>query len=830
MHLKYLQRHIRNAKSLSHNCRFYSALSTSRIVADEANAVILGGGAVGTSIAYHLSKGGLSNVVLLESKTIASGSTSHTPGLISYFHPVPRFWRILSYSIDLYSRIEAETGHVVYFPKPGTLRITRNPERVDEFKYFLSRLDTDIADILEPKEIQKLFPLLNTDGVICALHTKGDGYVDTIGLAVALAAAAQKHGATVIEKCGTNVKTKLRADGLWDVETGSGTIKTKHVINAAGLWAKDSARTINLDLPLVHVEHQHGLSSSISSLQNQNLPVLHDIDNRYYIRQEHDKLLFGAFEDESHVRILEDWSNLGVPKDVLKTTLTNHFANVDQNYNAALKTLPELQHSPIAEKYAGVVCMSPDCMPMVGPVMGFKNYWVAVGFFDGLSTAGGIGKYLADWIIDKEPPFELVETDPNRFDFWADKKFRHAKTRESYAFTYAPNYPAVDRPAGRPTCRVSGIYGALISRGAKMQFTCGWENPTHFGDDREAAIKNEYDLIMTNAGLLDLAWMSKIEIRGYDAANFLNYVLSNRPPELNRVEPSLMLTPKGNIISFVRCIHHDANQSVYILVGNPDQENRNMRWLQDVAAERKYNVEINDVSEYLAVIGTGGPRARECLSELTKEDLSDEKYPYLAAKPLRIAGVPVIGCRISESGESGWQLYHNRADSLKIYEAVMRAGKKLGFATIGWEALNVLRIEKGFKRWGVELNLDHNPLEAGVDDMVDMSKGGFIGYEAMEKLKEQPLTKKLMLLTLDGTLPRGYKLGHEKVDLNGTTIGRVTSGCFSFAIQKYLCFAYVSPDVKPDQKLMVQILGQPFEATVLQEPPVKPYYERLETH
>uniref|UniRef100_A0A915IQW1 Dimethylglycine dehydrogenase n=1 Tax=Romanomermis culicivorax TaxID=13658 RepID=A0A915IQW1_ROMCU len=589
---------------------------------------------------------------------------------------------------------------------------------------------------------------------------------------------------------------KQRQDGLWDVETDQGIIRAKHLINASGLWAKDTAKQIGLDLSLVHVEHQHGLSKPISSLANVNLPVLHDMDDRYYVRQEEDKFLFGAFETQENVRLLESWTQHGVPKDVLKTSLREHFDSIKENYDSAAKTIPLLQECPIVEKYTGVVCMSPDCMPMVGPVLGYPNYWVAVGFFDGLSTAGGIGKYLADWIVKNEPSYELVETDPNRFDFWAERNFRTEKTKESYAFTYASNYPATERPAGRPTCRVSGVYGALMERGAKMQFTCGWENPVYFGDNMREAVREEYDLIMNRGGLMDLAWLSKIEIRGPDAANFLNYVLSNRPPEVNRVQPSLMLTPNGRVLSFVRCIHHDQNQSVYLLVGNPDQENRNMRWLLSVAQEKHYKIEINNVTEYLAVIGTGGPHSRSTLSELTKENLDDSIFPHMSTKLLRIAGVPVIGCRMAESGENGWQLYHNRADSLRIYEALMKAGRSHGFKPIGWEALNVLRLEKGYKRWGVELNLDTHPYEAGIEDMIDLSKGGFIGYEAMLKLKNQPLNKKLVLLTIDGDLPVDYKFGHEKIDVDGKTVGRITSGCFSFAINKYLCFGFVQPHLK----------------------------------
>lgn len=627
------------------------------------------------------------------------------------------------------------------------------------------------------------------------------------------------------------------------METDRGTIRTMHLINAAGLWARDCALKLGLDLPLTIIEHQYGFTGPVAALAADKkgtvLPAIYDHDNSYYIRPDRrtNRIFIGAHEKPDKVAVLEEWSTKGVPENVNETSLESHFERVEDQYRAACQVLPSLAQTSLTEKNAGAFCMTPDSLPLVGPTHRLPNYWLAAGFFDGIASAGGIGKYLSDWIVEGEPPFELYETDPNRFGTWADKKFSIARSKEVYALCHNWSYKDSERLAGRPA-RVSGLFGALRNEGAQMRYRAGWEVAQYFSVDEEpeeGARARNYQIVTNKCGLIDLAYKGKIEVRGVDAHPFLNYALTRTAPELNSLRETLMVSPKGRIISRVNVIHHDQHRSQFMLVGEPEHEYRDIRWLESVAREGVFNVEIHNVSAFLSCIGIVGPLSIEVLSELTLADLSPKGFPFGTTRLVRLVGVPVIAVKTSETGELGFELYHNRADSLKLYEGLRKVGEKYGLTNFGSLIYNTLRLEKGVKMFGSEICLDTNPYEAGMENFVDSSKEhDFVGKSALSELRAQKFERKLALVCLEddssaeeANIPHGMEI----VRLKGSDqiVGQITSGCFSFVLQRPLCYAWVNSTVSENESLEVDLGTHVYSAHLLSNPPSTPEHIRTNT-
>ncbi|CDW51870.1 Pyruvate dehydrogenase phosphatase regulatory [Trichuris trichiura] len=673
----------------------------------DADVVIVGGGVIGTSIAYHLARRQAGRVVLLERERLGSGGTSHADGLLTYYHYIaPSFKRLVAYSLDLYGGLKCDEHEGSCFQRCGTLRLATTSNCVDEFKRYLSRSESR-AEMFTPAEVKDKWPLVDVSKIKGALYTSCDGFVNAPLLCRVLASMATKEGALLYEHC-PSLRNTYAGDGHWNVETADGCIRTANIVIAAGLDGKQSVKaTLQYELPLLYVLHQHLKTRSSALLNDVSLPVIEHPTGSYYIRQDGTRLIFGAFEKENYVRMLDDWS---VRQPMSGDFLQPNFEIIKEQYDGACDLLPPLREMGVEGNWSEALCMTPDGFPLVGPLLTNENYWIALGFADNLSYAGGIGKYLADWIVDGEPPFELSEAEPGRFEDWSDSRFRIAKTKESYSMHYSQSETLAERPAGRPTARVSGIFGALISNGAHMQLVSGWENPTYFGAERRECVAKEYRLATQACGVIDLSSLSMIEIRGSSAHQFLQYMTVKDVPEVSEVSYSCLLTSKGRMVSQVKIIPHAQREKLFLLVSASDQEPINVRWLTFHALREKFPVEVANVSQFLASMSLVGPLSRNVLSRLTKSSVTEEDFPHMTSKQLRIASVPVIVCHTSQTekslcfeGELGYEMYHNRADTLRIYEEVMKEGQRYGIGDIGWDAVNVLRMEKGIKWPGLEV-------------------------------------------------------------------------------------------------------------------------------
>nr|XP_044633082.1 dimethylglycine dehydrogenase, mitochondrial [Equus asinus] len=744
---------------------------------DRAETVIIGGGCVGVSLAYHLAKAGMKDVVLLEKLELTAGSTWHAAGLTTYFHPGINLKKIHYYSIKLYEKLEEETGQVVGFHQPGSIRIATTPVRVDEFKYQMTRTGWHATEqyIIEPEKIQEMFPLLNMSKVLAGLYNPGDGHIDPYSLTMALAAGARKYGA-LLKYPAPVTSLKPRSDGTWDVETPQGSMRANRVVNAAGFWAREVGKMIGLEHPLIPVQHQYLVTSTIPEVKalKRELPVLRDLEGSFYLRQERDGLLFGPYESQEKMKVQDSWVTTGVPPGFGKELFESDLDRITEHVEAAMELVPVLKKADIITIVNGPITYSPDILPMVGPHQGVRNYWVAVGFGYGIVHAGGVGKYLSDWILHGEPPFDLIELDPNRYGKWTTTEYTEAKARESYGFNNIVGYPKEERFAGRPTQRVSGLYKILQSK-CSMGFHAGWEQPHWFykpGQDTQyrpsfrrtnwfEPVGSEYKQVMQRVGVIDLSPFGKFNIKGQDSIRLLDHLFANVIPKVGFTNISHMLTPKGRVYAELTVSHQSPG-------------------------------------EFLLITGSGS-----------------ELHDLRTWSSLLLIWHGTCGFF---SGELGWELYHRREDSAALYDVIMNAGQEEGIDNFGTYALNALRLEKAFRAWGSEMNCDTNPLEAGLEYFVKLNKpADFIGKQALKQIKAEGLKRRLVCLTLatDDVDPEG----NESIWYDGKVVGNTTSGSYSYSIQRSLAFAYVPVELgKVGQQVEVELLGKNYPAVIIQEP------------
>uniref|UniRef100_A0A7N5ZWV8 Dimethylglycine dehydrogenase n=1 Tax=Anabas testudineus TaxID=64144 RepID=A0A7N5ZWV8_ANATE len=700
---------------------------------DTADTVIIGGGCVGVSLAYHLAKGGMKDVVLLEKSELTAGSTWHAAGLTTYYHPGINLKKVHYDSIKLYETLEAETGQAIGFHQPGSVRIASSAARVDEMKYQMTRTHWHVTQqyLIGPEKVQELFPLLNMDKVLAGLYTPGDGHIDPYSLTMALAAGARMYGAQIYNPAPVT-SLKPTADGKWDVQTPHGTILANRIVNTAGFWAREVGKMIGFEHPTIPVHHQYVVTATVPEVKalKKELAVIRDLEGSYYLRQERDGLLFGPYEKMEKMVLQDSWVRDGVPPGFGKELFESDLDRIMEHVEMAMEMVPVLKKADIINVVSGPITYTPDLLPMVGPHQGVRNYWTAIGFGYGIIHAGGIGKFLSDWIRNGEPPYDLIECDPNRYGKWTDVPFICAKARESYGFNNVVGYPKEERFAGRPTSRTSGVYELLKDK-ASMGFHAGWEQPHWFykpGDDM-----------------------------GY-------------------------------------------------------------KWIETEAADGGYDVNISNVTEDVGVLGIAGPNSRKVLQKLTDEDLSEAGFKFLHCKSIKLAGIPVRAIRISYTGELGWELYMDQKNMAAVYQAMMEAGKDEGIDNFGTYAMSSLRLEKGFRGWGAEMNCDTNPLEAGLDYFIKLNKpADFIGKAALQEIKAKGLKRKLSYITVDtdDIDPEG----NETVWHNGKVVGNTTSGAYSYSSQQSLAFAYLPLELSSvGQKVEVELLGRKYAAMVIQEP------------
>ncbi|XP_070543169.1 dimethylglycine dehydrogenase, mitochondrial-like isoform X2 [Ptychodera flava] len=766
----------------------YTTGGLQKRVKDDADTVIIGGGALGTSTAYHLAKAGIKDVVLLEKSELTAGATWHAAGLATYYQPVINLKRITWTSLMLYRQLAEETGQQVGFHRPGSIRLAATPARVDEFRYQMQRhgWHSHIPQrIIEPDEIHRLNPLLNTDKILAGLYMEGDGHIDPYSLTQAYAIGARKYGAEIYQHSPV-LGLKQTSDGKWDVETQHGTIRANRVVNAAGFWSREVGEMIGIEVPVVTTQHQYILTSSIPELKklNREVPVIRDLDGSYYVRQERSGLLIGPYENQENMKLQDNWID-GVPPGFGRELFESDMDRLSEHLEAAMELIPALQTADIQTVINGPLAFSPDSVGLVGPYPGLKNYWMMCGVIGGIVYSGGLGKYLTDWIVSGEPPHDLIELDPARYGKWLTKEYITAKTRETYSFNNKLNHPFEERFAGRPTERTSGAYQKMKDRGAEFGLRSGWEVPNWFAlptDDKGykpsfrrtnwfEPVGRECHTVMESAGIIDLSSTGKFTVRGKDASNLMNYLCATELPQVGMSHVAYMLTPSGKIYGELTVCRLAKDH--FFCVSAAAAELHHIRWVEDHAFQGNFDVQITNITDDRACLGIAGPKSREVLQTLTSCDLSHQTFLPMGTRELLLDSIPVFAIRASDTGELGYELYHDKKHTAKLYDALLSAGDSYGIGDFGSYAANTMRMEKGYRTWGRELTVDYNPFETGLDEDIHPNK----------------------------------------------VIGNTTSGCYSYSTKQGIAYAYLPLNLTSvGSKVEVEMMGKPYAATVIPEP------------
>lgn len=819
-----------------------AACETGKEAAPEAlpstvEVAVIGGGAVGTSLTYHLARMGNPNVVLLEKSELTAGSTWHAAGLAALYNPGINMKRIHYDSINLFAELQLDTGRDLGFHRPGSIRLASDPIRMDEFRYQMQRQGWNKAPqkLITVDEIRQHVPFINLDKVLGGLYNPADGHIDPYSLTMAMASEAKRYGARIFQGTAVLGLRKDHKDNRWLVETSRGPVRAKHVVNCAGFWAHEVNALAGVDLPLVPIHHQYFITSSIPEVKNlkKEIPVLRHLEGGFYMRQERDGLLIGPYEHQDKMKICDDWVTNRVPPGFGKELFNPDLDRLTEHIESAMELVPALRTAEIRTTVSGPITYTADSLPCIGPMPRLPNYWVAVGFAYGIIHSGGAGRYLAEWMTKGEPPYDLVETDPGRFGKWATRSYLFSKSKETYGMNNSFTFPKEERWAGRPTERVSGIHDQLVERGAEMGFHAGWEQPAWFSQPGDVSgyhpsfrrsnwfepMKRECRSVLDSVGVIDLTPFAKFEVTGKGASRFLDKLLANKLPAVNSINISHMLTPRGRVYAEVTVTRLEENR--YFVITGSGSELHDFRWMDDhLRLWKMDDVKIDNVTDSVAALGIAGPHSANVLASLTDVPLSDDKFPFLHARRMSVSGIPVTAMRVSYTGELGWELYHDRKHTAALYNQLLRFGEPYDIKDFGTYALNSLRIEKGFRLWGADMTVDTNPFEAGLGPFVRMKKAAdFIGKAALQQILSEGLSRKLVHLAVYA--PDVDPEGNESVWCSDKVVGYTTSGTYGVQSQQSLAMAYLPMYLAiPGSEVQVELLGKLCSATVLPSAPV----------
>jgi dimethylglycine dehydrogenase len=799
-----------------------------------ARVVVIGGGVLGCSIAYHLTKAGCADVLLLERAELTSGSTWHAAANIHAMHGNASLARLQDYTIKIYDRLEAETGQSVGLHRCGGLYLATSQERFDELKIQRARaryLGQEF-EIIGPEEIAKLNPLVKMDRVLGGMWGASDGHVDPSGVTQAFARGARMGGAEIERECPVTALTQ-RADGGWDVATPKGNVVAEFVVNAAGLWAREVAALAGYALPLMPMEHQYIVTESVPEVQAlaKEMPLTRDQDGEFYMRQERDGLLLGCYE-----RSGVHWAVDGTPLDFGMQLFPDDIGRMEKNMEAAIDIVPCFGNAGIKRVVNGPMIWSPDAAALVGPQPGLRNHFVAAGMIPGFSQGAGVGWALAEWILEGEPPVDMMPLDVARFGDYAGRGYTLARTAENYGKRFAIAYPGEERFAGRPL-KTPPIYDLLKEEGAVFGASFGFERPLWFAKDGEeprdiltfrrpnwfAAVGRECHALRTGVGMIEISGFAKYEVTGADAEAFLDRILACKlPKKAGRTVLAPMLNTKGGIIGDFTVTR--ISDTEFYMVGAGAAERFHLRRFADEIGDAR--VTVRSVTAQRAGLAIAGPNSRTLLERVTHEDVSGDNFKFLATRDMEVAGVPARVMRISFTGDLGYEIHLAAEYQRALFHALRAAGKDLGLTLCGSRALDALRLEKGYGRWGSEFTADTTPEEAGLDRFVAMDKGDFVGREALLAAHNKGPRYRLATMIVDAQEADCW--ANEPVLQNGKVVGVVSSGGYGHHVGKSIAMVFLNPDLPADPgELEVEILGQMRKGHIAQEAPFDPGNARL---
>jgi sarcosine dehydrogenase len=766
----------------------------------QARIVVIGGGCIGTSIAFHLARSGERDVVLLEKSKLTEGATWHAAGLVGQFRSQQNLMAIMNASVRLFDGLAEETGQETGWRKVGSIRIAATDDRLKELlkSHSSARAVGFEMDMLSPSEIRDIYPLINTDDLIAGAFIPDDGHIDPNSLTQAYAKGFRANGGRIFE--GTMVKElTCNGDRITHVVTDHGTIEADIVVNAAGLWARQVGWMAGVEIPAGVVEHQYMVTEKSPDIPD-GIPAFRDPDGGYYAKPEPGALAIGGWERATEIVNSKD----GFPWENERFLFEDNMTRLEEIFEPAAHRLPILNDLGVRTIVNGPIPISPDGEPVIGPVPGLSNFFAACAFTSGIAASGGVGEVVANWIMHGDPGLDLWAFDIRRFGaLHAGHKFLHDRAHESYTKYYAIHWPGEELESARGVRR-SPLYHTLKEQGAVFGSKFGWERANWFatGDTKQKDVHSferahqmetvgaEHNAAREGVVMIDMTSFTKFEISGPDACAFLQYLsVANVDKEIGGAAYTQLCNAKGGIEADVTIIRR-ATDCFWLITGSGFPV-RDRQWIESNMRDgaKKYEgVTLRDITSAYGVINLAGPLARQVLENVCDDDVSHAGFPFTTAKDIRIGYAPVTAYRVTYIGELGWELYIPSEYMSYVFETLQAAGQPENITNMGYRAVDSLRLEKRYLAWGVDITPDYNPFEAGLQFLIDWDKGDFLGREALAQIREEGAKQKLVCFALDEPLPL---FGGEAILVDGKAVGQTTSGNYGYTVGKSLAIGYL---------------------------------------
>ncbi len=792
---------------------------------DQAEIVIIGGGIYGANVAYHLAKYGRKDVVILEKGELASGESSHAAGLVTQFATSQAMLKFRMYSTELYSELGL-------FDHVGSLRVASSKEQLKELERSVSRakaLGLD-CEVISPDEALKVMPQISKKDLYGGIYLPRDGQLDPYTTTTSMAKFAKDLGVTIYTNTRvTGIKVSPKGE-IQSVQTDKGEIKCSIVINAAGLWAPRIAAMVGINVPTTPVDHQHIALKAVPGHEfTHETPCLRDPDNLVYMRQEQGGLVIGGYEPLPLARWID-----GVPWEHGSATFPGDFDQFEMLLEGAIRRLPFLDQAGIITLVRHPGAYTPDCQPMLGPMPGVRGFWMLAGMsLNGYGGAGGMGKLLAEWIIDGEAPMDVYGYRATRFgNYYSDPVYAAERTKESVKYYYRLRFPHDEHENARPH-RVSPLHYRLLENGAVFGEKFGWERVNYFmpgqpsrrmGEDQRQwgwskppffdRLRIEHEATRERVTLFDLTSFGKIEVKGKGALPLLQRLTSS---DINKPVGSAVYTQflntRGGIESDLT-VTRLGEEHFWVITGSGFIANDHAR-IQMHVDENDGEVSIRDITQEYACLALWGPKARAVLEKIASDDVSNTAHPYLTTKLIHINGARVYAQRVSYAGELGWELYIPNNKATMVWDMLIEAGKEFGLEVGGYKVLDSLRLEKGYRYFTADITPSETPYEAGLGFCVHFDKGDFIGRDALLKQKADGMKRKLCTLVLTDGDDFTQIYGGEAVYHEDKVLTRVRSGGYGFTIKKNILYAYLPIELaKQGNRFIVDLIEGRREAEV----------------
>jgi dimethylglycine dehydrogenase len=803
-------------------------------VKSQYRVVVVGGGIVGVSVAYHLTLRGLADVAIVERDRLTAGSTWHAAGGFHAINADTRIAALQRYTIGLYPRVEAESGQSIGLKLSGGLELAGTPERWRWLRSELAWMRSqghEGARLLTPEEAAATVPIIDPTGLFGALFDPDEGNLDPHGATHAYAAAARARGAEVIQ--GNRVLAlERRPDGDWDVATEHGTITAEHVVNAAGLWARRVGRMVGLDHPLAPMLHHYLVTDEIPAVAaiEGHMPAVTDLEGFTYLQREGNGVLLGVYEQHP-----VHWAVDGAPWDFGMTLFPAEIDRILPELQMAFERFPVLREVGIRKWVNGAFTFTPDGNPLVGPVDGIPGYWAACGCMAGFSQGAGIGLALANWIVDGDPGYDVFGMDVARFGAYAaGDHYLRATTAHFYARRFVMAYPNEELPAGRPL-KTTPCHEAFLAAGARYTVNWGLEVPLYFApspdfaetaalgrSNAEPIVAEEVAAVRTAAGACEIAQYARYEVTGPEAAAWLDHLLAGRLPGVGRIRLAPMLGPAGRLMGDLTVTRLAEDR--FWLTGSYYLQDWHLRWFRSHLPAA--GVGLRNLTDDLMGFSVSGPASRAILGALTADDVSGSAFPFLTVRTMRVGASEAVVGRISLTGELGYEVVVPTDRHRALLDHLRDAGRAHGLRLIGDRAVDGLRLEKGYGIWSAEFRQDITPGMSGLDRFVAFDKGDFIGRDAALREREHGATRRLVLLEVDAADADAAK--DDGIWRDGRLVGVVTSGAYGHHVGLSLALAYVDREiVAAGPELTVHVVGEPRPARILPEIPYDPRGLRL---